>query len=227
MFTTVNRDAASDTAEPDSVGHVGSESALASRRQLLPGIGALGAGIAWVVWAAINTRTHGGLDAGAAAVGERLARVGALLMVAWNVLLLPAAVALDAEMRTSAAEVTRLVTLAGIASLLFWAYGGATHTITPTLEVSYLALSAFWWGGLGVHLRRTRPMFGMFTLILAAFALWDATLTAFEPISFSLYLTAAPKLPLAIVWDFWVAWTFLSPPASGRSVDLTPDASRV
>ena len=22
----------------------------------------------------------------------------------------------------------------------------------------------------------------------------------------SLYLTAAPKLPLAIVWDFWVAW---------------------
>lgn len=213
MSTTVNRDAASYTAESDSGEHLDPESAAPPCRQLLPGIGALGAGAAWVAWAAINTRTHGGLDVGAAAVGERLARFGALLMVVWNILLLPAAIALDTVMRRSVSESTRLVTLAGIVSLLFWAYGGATHSITPALEVSYLALSAFWWGGLGVYLRRTRPMFGTFTMLLAAFALWDAALTAFEPVPWALYLTAAPKLPLAIVWDFWVAWTFLSAPA--------------
>lgn len=193
-------------------------STTANRRQLLPCLGALGAGVARIVWAVINTRTHGGLDAGPAAVGEALARLGALLMVGWNVLLLPAAIALDADMRTTRPESARLVTLAGIVALLFWAFGGATRSITPALEVSYLTLSAFWWAGLGVHLRRERPMFGTFTLLLAAFALWDATLTAFEPVPWALYLTAAPKLPLAIVWDFWLAWTLFS--RSHRTVDV-------
>ncbi|MGE5730746.1 MAG: hypothetical protein ACM37U_02335, partial [Gemmatimonas sp.] len=68
---------------------------------------------------------------------------------------------------------------------------------------------ACWWGGLGAHLRRRRPAFGMFTLVLAAFALWDAVLTACEPVPWSLYLTAAPKLPLAIIWDFWLAWVLV------------------
>jgi hypothetical protein len=103
----------------------------------------------------------------------------------------------------------RLVTLAGVASLLFWAFGGATRTITPALEVSYLTLSALWWGGVGAAMRRTHPRFGAFTLLLAAFALWDAVLTALEPVPFALYLTAAPKLPLAIVWDFWLAVVLL------------------
>jgi hypothetical protein len=174
--------------------------------QSLASVAAIGAGIAWIVWAAINARTHGGLDVGAAAVGEPLARLGALLMVSWNLLLLPAAVAFDAHMRKRSSAVANLVSLAGVTALLFWAFGGATHTITPTLEVSYLALSALWWGGIGAHFRRQRPAFGIFTLVLAGFALWDAILTAFEPVPWGLYLTAAPKLPLAIVWDFWVAW---------------------
>jgi hypothetical protein len=174
------------------------------------GVAAFGAGIAWVAWAAINARTHGGLDIGSAAVGEGLARLGALLTVAWNVLLLPPALVLHVAMRKEGSEVANVVTLAGIAALLFWAYGGATHGITPALEVTYLTLSAVWWGGLGVCLRRDHPAFGMFTLVLAAFAFWDACLTAIEPVPWGLYLTAAPKLPLAILWDFWLAFILLS-----------------
>jgi hypothetical protein len=181
-----------------------------TRGRLLPGVAAFGAGSAWVVWAVINNRTHNGLDVGAAAVGDRLARVGALLMVAWNLLLLPAAIVLDGAMRKHASETVTFATLAGIVALLFWAYGGATHGITPALEVSYLTLSALWWAGLGAHLRREHPTFGTFTFVLAAFALWDAILTSCEPVPWALYLTAAPKLPLAIVWDFWLAWILLA-----------------
>jgi hypothetical protein len=167
---------------------------------------ALGAGLAWVAWVAINSRTHGGLDVGAAAVGEPTARIGAFLQVAWNLLLLPAALALHAELEPTAPERMRLVTLTGIVSLLFWAFGSATRTITPVLEVTYIALSALWWLGLGVALRASRRGFAAFTLLLGAFAAWDAVLTAWPQVPFALYLTAAPKLPLSIVWDFALAW---------------------
>jgi len=49
--------------------------------------------------------------------------------------------------------------------------------------------------------------------MLGAFSLWDAVLTAFEPVAFSLYLTAAPKLPLSILWDFALAFVLLRAPA--------------
>jgi hypothetical protein len=173
------------------------------------GLAALGAGIAWVAWVTINSRTHGGLDAGPSAVGEPLARVGTLLMVAWNLLLLPAALALGDELAPRARERMRVATLAGIASLLFWAFGGAAHTITTPLEVTYIALSAVWWGGIGVTIRAERRWFGTFTLVLAAFAAWDAFLTAFMSVPFGLYLTAAPKLPLSIIWDFWLAYELM------------------
>jgi hypothetical protein len=176
---------------------------------LLAGLGAALAGIAWITWAALNARTHGGLDVGGAAVGERLARVGQLLMVAWNVLLIPAAVSLYSRLVALAPERMRVATVCGIASLLFWAYGGATRTITPALEVSYLLLSAVWWSGIGATARHTANWFGVFTMVLGAFAAWDALLTAFEPVPFSLYVTAAPKLPLSILWDFALAFVLL------------------
>jgi hypothetical protein len=183
----------------------------AALRSPLASACALGAGLAWIAWAVINSRTHGGLDVGPPAIGEGVARTGALLMVAWNVLLLPAALVLHEHLESAAPSRMRLVTLAGIASLLFWAFGGATHTITIPLEVSYIALSAVWWGGLGLALRGGHRWFGTFTLVLAAFALWDAVLTIWAGVPFTLYLTAAPKLPLSIVWDFWLAWLLFTP----------------
>lgn len=172
---------------------------------------ALGAGLAWIAWAVINTRTHGGLDVGPPAIGQGVARTGTLLMVAWNVLLLPAALVLHAHLQFAAPRRMRLATLAGIASLLLWAFGGATHRITTPFEVTYIALSAVWWGGLGSALRPEHRWFGTFTLVLAAFALWDAVLTGWAGVPFALFLTAAPKLPLSIVWNFWLAWLLFAP----------------
>ena len=175
----------------------------------LAGVCAFGAGVAWVTWATLNAHLHGGLDVGAAAVGEPTARVGAFLQVAWNLLLLPAALVLHAELEPVEPVRMQLVTLAGIVSLLFWAFGSATRTITPVLEVTYLALSAVWWIGLGLSLRAGRRGFAAFTLLLGAFAAWDAVLTSWPQVPFTLYLTAAPKLPLSIVWDFVLAWVLL------------------
>jgi hypothetical protein len=180
-------------------------------RSPFAGACALGAGLAWIAWIVINARTHGGLDVGPPAVGAGVARTGTLLMVAWNILLLPAALVLHGHLQTAAPARTRLVTLAGIASLLLWAFGGATRTITTPLEVTYIALSGLWWAGLGSGLRAEHRWFGTFTLVLAAFALWDAVLTSWAGVPFALYLTAAPKLPLSIIWDFWLAWLLVLP----------------
>ena len=169
---------------------------------LFAGVAAILAGTAWVMWVVLNARTHGGLDIGATAVGERMSRTGALLMVGWNVLLVPAALILYTCLVESHPHRVRLATACGLASLLFWAYGGATHGITPALEVSYLVLSAVWWLGTGTALWPINKVFGGLTIALGAFAFWDAVLTALEPVPFTLYLTAAPKLPLSILWDF-------------------------
>lgn len=173
------------------------------------GVAAIFAGIAWVLWAVLNAWTHGGLDVGAAAVGERMSRTGALLMVAWNLLLLPAALALYVGLVDLHPYRVRLATMCGLGSLLFWAYGGATHGITPALEVSYLVLSAVWWCGIGSTLWPSNKVFAGLTIALGAFAFWDAVLTALEPVPFALYLTAAPKLPLSVLWDFALGYFLL------------------
>ena len=192
---------------------------LPLRRAPLAGVCSALAGVAWVAWIAINSRTHGGLDAGPAAVGEGLARIGSLLMVAWNLLLLPAALELESSLNPRGELAPRVVTLAGMVSLVFWAFGGATRTIGGTLETTYIFLSAVWWGGVGFWMLRVRPMFARFTIVLAAFALWDAIVSGIVGVPFSLFLTAAPKLPLSIVWDFWLAWVLLDPRAHEHAFD--------
>ena len=170
------------------------------------GMTAFLAGAAWVLWAVLNSRTHGGLDIGEAAVGARLSRAGALLMVAWNLLLIPAALVLYDRLVDLHPSRVRLATACGLVSLLFWAYGGATHTITPALEVSYILLSAVWWCGIGTTLWSGSKAFAGLTITLGIFAFWDAVLTSLEPVPFALYVTAAPKLPLSILWDFALAY---------------------
>jgi hypothetical protein len=185
------------------------------------GNAALLAGIAWVIWSYLNFRTHGGLDAGSSVVGERLARIGQLLMVAWNLLLIPVALTLHDQLVSEQPARMRVATVCGITSLCFWAYGGATRGITPSLEVSYLTLSSIWWCGIGLTAWGSNRWFAGLTLTLGVFAGWDAALTALEPVPFGLYLTAAPKLPLSILWDFAVGLVLLrrlplaAPVASG------------
>ena len=124
------------------------------------------------------------------------------IWIAWNLFLIPPALVLYDILVDSHPFRVRLATVCGIASLLFWAYGGATHGITPALEASYIFLSAVWWCGIGATLWPTNKALGALTTLLGLFAFWDALLTALEPVPFSLYVTAAPKLPLSILWNF-------------------------
>ena len=151
---------------------------------------ALTAGICWLVW--IGANGLGSLDS------PRSAKLVQLMIAGWNLLLIPAAIALYEKYKTDA---MRFFTACGIVSLLFWGYGGATGTITPGSEVVYLLLSGVWWLGIGLRLS---GYFGKFTLVLGIFSILDAVLSFFEPMPFYIYVLAAPKLPLSIIWDFWI-----------------------
>ena len=115
------------------------------------------AGLAWLAWAYINITTHGGLDKGEAAVGKGLVGAAQLLTAAWNLLLLPAALVIHEEATERNRNWMSIVTVCGIVSLAFWAFGGATHGVTPPLEVTYLLLSAVWWAGIGLSCRVHHP----------------------------------------------------------------------
>jgi hypothetical protein len=168
-------------------------------------IAAILAGASWVAWVAINMATGGGLDAGPPAVQEITARAGRALIVGYNVCLIPAALVLWRWLKPGRPELAALASVCGLTSLCLWAGGAAVERITPRVEVTYLALSGIWWCGLGVMLWSRTRVFGAFTLVLGTFALWDSLLTALWPVPFSMYLTAAPKVPLSIVWDFALA----------------------
>ena len=72
------------------------------------------------------------------------------------------------------------------------------------LEVTYLALSAVWWLGIGIVLRRSRRALGLFTIVVGAFAGLDAVLCLLEPLPSAVFAMAAPKLPLAAGWSILV-----------------------
>jgi hypothetical protein len=170
----------------------------------IAGISAILAGIVWLVWIILNGLTNGELDASGAAISLRLAKFGQLLMIAWNLLLLPAAILLGNHFYAKDENPALFLTTCGIASQMFWAYGGATRGITPMLEVTYLFLSGIWWLGIGSMLRGSWKLTGNFTVVVGAFAILDALLSFLEPVPFWIYALAAPKLPLAIVWNFWI-----------------------
>jgi hypothetical protein len=167
------------------------------------GTAALAAFMAWLVWAAVNWQTGGGLDAGQPFISARLAACGNLLTVAQNLFLLPAAIVFRSWMARDDPRSADLYTLCGVASLIFWAYAAASGTNNPTVEATYLCLSGFWWLGIGQAIRGERKVFGWLSIILAAFTFWDAIVT-YTNAPFWLFVTAAPKLPLSWIWDLWV-----------------------
>jgi hypothetical protein len=159
-------------------------------RELIAGLLAIAAGMCWLVWIAANNFNE----------TPRMAELIQVMIAGWNLLLIPAAVVIYERYKS---EAMRLFTASGIVSLLFWGYGGATGTITPGSEVVYLLLSGVWWIGIGL---RIPGYFGKFTIVLGIFSILDAVLSFFEPMPFYIYVLAAPKLPLSIIWDFWVGF---------------------
>ena len=169
----------------------------------LAGGAAIGAGLCWVSWVVLNAITGGGLDVGPPAISRGLARTGQALMVGWNVLLIPTALGLLRWLGVRRRGLLRLSTTCGILSMLLWAYGGATGAITSVFEATYLALSGIWWLGVGLVLRHERRALGLVTIVLGTFAVWDAAVVLLDPVPFWLLVSAAPKLPLSVIWDFW------------------------
>jgi hypothetical protein len=180
------------------------------------GTAALAAFIAWLVWAAVNWQTSGGLDAGQPFISARFAAFGNLLTVAQNLFLLPAAIVFRSWMAREKPHSADLYTLCGVAAITFWAYAAASATNNATVEATYLCLSGFWWLGIGQAMRGERKVFGWLSIILAAFAFWDATVT-YTNAPLWLFLTAAPKLPLSWIWDLWVGIMLL------RESTIPPD----
>ena len=168
-----------------------------SRAELIAGVSAILAGTCWLGWVFLTN-----VLPAAAIQGSRTAKLIQLLMTGWNLLLIPAALQLQA--RFGPEKKGFLGMICGIVSLSFWAYGGSTNSITPALEITYLLLSGFWWTSIGIPLFGHNRALAFFTVLLAGFAVFDACLSFLEPIPFYIYVLAAPKLPLSIAWDFWV-----------------------
>jgi hypothetical protein len=160
------------------------------------GVCALCSGVVWIIWAVVNVTTNGGSH-----FGSRELKAFDLLTPAWNLLLIPAALAFRSKQRHE--SLSTVYALCGVLSLTFWAYGAATHQITPTLETTYLWLAALWWIGIGLHLAHDRRAFGLFTFVLGLVTALDGTFSIFEPLPKTIYLLAAPKLPMAAIWSFW------------------------
>jgi len=153
----------------------------------------------------LNGTHQGQIDVYPPVVGARMYKAGALLTAGWNLLLIPAAVAIWRWLGAKRPSFLRLYTVCGVVCLCFWAYGGATHSITPPLETTYLMLSGVWWTGAGFAMHGEAKALGYFTIVLGMFALLDGVFSFLEPMPAAIYALAAPKLPLAVVWSFWWA----------------------
>lgn len=110
-------------------------------------------------------------------------------------------------------------TALGVASLLWWALSGIL--LPWNLEPGSIALSGLWWLGIGWAMRPQRRAFGTFTLVVGAFALADAALTAAGSLvpfwAFALF--GGPKLPLQAAWTVWLGIELLR----GRIQQDTPN----
>ena len=200
-----------------------SDSSVADLRKTyrIAGFAALTAGAAWICWAIVNGATGGLLDSSPEAAGLRVAKLGQLLTIGWNLLLVPASLVLWKRVQQRDPDRILLYTVCGILSLCLWAIGAAARISSPMLEVCYLLFSGCWWVGIGNALRKGHTIFGTFTIIVGIFALLDATLSFFEPMPFYIYALASPKLPLGIVWDFWLGYFLLTSSNDGLMNEIS------
>ncbi|HEX3100497.1 MAG TPA: hypothetical protein VHQ01_01825, partial [Pyrinomonadaceae bacterium] len=124
----------------------------------IAGFAALASGSAWLLWAAINLSTGGGLDTGMAS--PNLIVTGKFLMVAQNLLLIPTAIVLKDWMDRQNSETSSICTTCGIAGMAFWAFASASGTNNLVVEASYLCLFGIWWLGIGLTIRHKHRIFG-------------------------------------------------------------------
>jgi hypothetical protein len=190
-----------DTFAPPSLTGLMSEKSDERLFMRVAGTAAILSGAAWLAWAVLNGLTHGGMELMPPAGNARLVNIGELLTAAWNLLLIPCALAIWRWLEAKRPSLMLLYTVSGVFSLAFWGYGGATHGITPALETCYLFMSAVWWTGTGLVLWQESRGAGLLTIVLGMFTGLDCVMTLFEPLPDWVFAISAPKLPLAALWS--------------------------
>ena len=157
--------------------------------------------------------------AGAFALASGVAYLAYLLLTpaqdgaitAWNLLIIPAAVYVGVVLAPGGPIVAAVSTVTGIVASFLWAFDYKS----PTLEPVWIGLAATWWLGIGWLMRRQNRRLGWFTLILSAATAVDFVLTALNA-PFPLYALGGFKIPLTIVWTFWVGAALMRGRLSGR-----------
>lgn len=150
--------------------------------------------------------------AGAVEGGALPEHLGPYLLAAQSAFLIPVAGYLWRCLEPVHRPVATVSAVAGIASLLLWATAPVSGAWN--LEAAWIGLSAVWWLGTGILLRRFRPGWGTFTIVVGVAAALDAVVTAFEDtIPFVIFaVLGGPKLPLSLVWMIWSGVTLLRRP---------------
>jgi hypothetical protein len=129
-------------------------------------------------------------------------------ITAWNMLVIPAAVYMGADLAWRQPIVAAASTAAGVIASLLWAFAYASRTLEPW----WIGLAAAWWLGLGWLLRRDHRALARFTLLLSVATLFDLVVTALDA-PMTLYWVGAFKLPLTVAWTFWVGLSLVRDPA--------------
>jgi hypothetical protein len=131
-------------------------------------------------------------------------------ITAWNLLIIPAAMYLGAELAWRGLITSAVSTAAGIIASLIWALAYDSRTLEPW----WIGLGAAWWLGLGWLLQSEQRALGQFTLLLGVAAIFDLVVTALNP-PMPIYLLGAFKLPLTVAWSFWIGVTLIRDPRWG------------
>lgn len=168
------------------------------RADRIAGACAVLAGLCWFAWAIANSVTHRGLEL--SPPGSLLVRLGIVLTIGWNLLLVPAALRLLRASRPGNRSLSLVATGAGILSLVSWSVGALTRD-THALEFAYLSLASVWLLTAARLMPPGHRSLAGFTLIVGLFTALDAVFNRFEPMPFAVYVLAAPKLPLSAIWS--------------------------
>ena len=190
--------------------HAKTQLVINKLNDLIAGFAAVAAGLSWMAWALINSVTHRALET--STPGSNLIRLGITLTVAWNLLLVPAALRIRHWLTPVNKSLAVVLTGAGVLSSCLWAIGALTQ-ITHSLEFVYLSLASAWLLSIAILMSPSHRSLARFTLVVGAFTALDALFNRFEPMPFILYILAAPKLPLNAIWSVAIGLSLL---LSGR-----------
>lgn len=136
------------------------------------------------------------------------------LIPAWNLLIVPAAIYLGVLLLPRNALIAATATLVGVTASTLWALGYHDRLLEPW----WIGLAALWWAGVGWLLLQERPRLGRFTLLLAGATALDFVLTAAQA-PMPIYALGGFKIPLSMVWNFWVGISLISRPSRAAGAD--------